>query len=194
VYDDFDDPAFDGGYDEARWRPTDDSPGDFTQEEGALVVSQESEADSATRLVAGDYDFVRLEGPTTFEARLKLDPDRHAGYVYLALEAEVPEGDEWWWTDCALYEDWLGCYADLGYQPEGVSVEPGTWHTVRIDVDPATMTFTYYVDGQVEGTFVPSNAEALKDAELALQLGVWHDEGAGGVAGFVDEVRIGPIE
>jgi hypothetical protein len=194
VYDDFDDPAFDGDYDESRWRPTDDSPGDSVQEGGFLVVSQESEADSATRMVARDYDFVRLDGPTTFEADLKLDPDRSAGYVYLALEAEVPDGDEWWWTDCSLSEDWLGCYADLGYQPEGISVEPGTWHTVRIDVDPATMTFTYYVDGRIEGTFVPSNAEALKDADLALQLGVWHDERENGVVGFIDEVRIGPIE
>jgi hypothetical protein len=194
MYDDFNDPAFDGDYDKSRWRPTSDSPGDFVQEGGVLVVTQESEAESATRLVAGDYDFVRLEAPTTFEAELKLDPDQRAGYVHLALEAEVPEGDEWWWTDCALYEDWLGCYADLGYQPEGISVEPGTWHTVRIDVDPATMTFTYYLDGQVEGTFVPPNAEALKAAQFALQLGVWHDERENGVVGFIDDVRVGPIE
>jgi hypothetical protein len=191
LYDDFNDPAFDGDYDEIRWRLVSDSPGDFVQEEGALVVTQETEADSATRLVARDYDFVRLEAPTAFEARLKLDSQEYAGNLHLALEAEVPEGDDWWWTECALYEDWLGCYADLGYQPEGISVTPGTWHTVRIDVDPDTMTFTYYVDGRVEGTFVPPNAERLKNADFALKVGIWHDERETGMVGYIDEVRIG---
>jgi hypothetical protein len=177
LYDDFNDRDLDGDYNKGLWRRDGGSPGHIVQEDGALVVTQESEAESATRLVALGYDFVRLEAPTTFEAVLRLDPDQHAGYVHLGLEAEAPESDEWWWTDCSLYEDWLGCYADLGYQPEGIPVEPGTWHTVRID-----------------GTFVPPNAEALKTAQFALKLGVWHDETAGGVAGQIDEVRIGPVE
>ncbi len=137
---------------------------------------------------------MRLEAPTAFQAKLKVDPEEQAGNLHLALEAEVPEGEEWWWTDCALYEDWLGCYADLGYQPEGIPVKPGTWHTVRIDVDPATMTFTYYVDGRVEGTFVPPNAEALKNAEFALTVGIWHDERENGLVGYIDDMRIGPVE
>jgi phosphate transport system substrate-binding protein len=190
VYDDFNDPAFEGGYDRGRWRPVSDSPGDFVQEGGALVVVQPSAADSATRLVARAYDFVRLEAPTAFEANLMLDPEARAGYIHLALEAEVPESDEWWWTDCSLYEDWLGCYADLGYQPEGRPVRPGEWHTVRIEVEPSTMTFTYIVDGRVEGTFVPPNAEGLKSANFALKLGIWHDEREGAVVGYIDEVRI----
>ena len=73
-------------------------------------------------------------------------------------------------------------------------MEPGTWHTVRIDVDPATATFIYSLDGRVEGTFVPPNAEALKTAQFALKLGVWHDETAGGVVGQIDEVRVGQGE
>jgi phosphate transport system substrate-binding protein len=194
VYDDFNDPAFDGGYDRRRWRPTSDSPGDFVQEGGALVVVQPSAGESATRLVARAYDFRPLEAPTAFEANLMLDPEARAGYLHLALEAEVPESDEWWWTDCSLYEDWLGCYADLGYQPEGRPVRPGEWHTVRIDVEPVTMTFTYTVDGRVEGTFVPPNAEALRSANFALKLGVWHDERDGPVVGYIDEVRVGPVE
>jgi hypothetical protein len=56
------------------------------------------------------------------------------------------------------------------------------------------MTFTYIVDGRVEGSFVHPNAEALKTAEFALQLGVWHDESEDGVVGFIDDVRIGPIK
>ena len=116
------------------------------------------------------------------------------GNVQLALDAKIAGGEDWWWTECALSAEWLGCYGDLGFNPEGLPVKPGTWHTVRIDVDPATMTFTYTVDGQVEGTFVPPNAEALKGAEFALKLGVWHNETGGGVAGQIDEVRIGRIE
>ena len=139
VYDDFNDPDLEGDYDKRRWRRVDGSPGEFFQEGGVLVVVQASEAESATRLVAREYDFVPVETPTAFEADLMLDPEERAGYVHLALEVEVPESDEWWWTDCSVYEDWLGCYADLGYQPEGIPVEPGTWHTVRVEVDPVQM-------------------------------------------------------
>jgi len=171
LYDDFNDAAFDGGYDEVRWRLVSDSSGNFVQEEGALVVTQETEADSGTRMVARDYDFVRLEAPTAFEAKLKLDSQEYAGNLHLALEAEAPEGEDWWWTECALYEDWLGCYADLGYQPEGISVDVGTWHTVRIEVEPAT-----------------------KNAEFVLKVGVWHDERETGMVGYINEVRIGPVE
>lgn len=193
-YDDFNDKAFEGDYDKSRWSLVSESPGDFVQQDGVLVVTQESAAESATRLVARDYEFVQLEARTAFEARLKLDPQERAGNLHLALEAEVPGGDEWWWTDCTISEDWLGCYADLGFQPEGVSVQPGTWHTVRIEVDPATLTFTYYLDGQVQGTFVPPNAEKLKDAEFALTVGIWHDEREDALVGYIDDVRVGQLE
>ena len=76
----------DGEYDGDRWRPTSDSTGDFVQEGGLLVVLQDTEPESATRLVARAYDFERLESPTAFEADLMLSPDEGAGTIHLARE------------------------------------------------------------------------------------------------------------
>jgi hypothetical protein len=194
VYDDFNDRDLDGDYNKGLWRRDGGSPGGFFQENGVLVVIQDTEPESATRLVARDYDSVRLEAPTAFEARFMLDPAMLNGNVQLALDVSISGGEDWWWTECALYAEWIDCYGDLGFTSNGLPVRPGTWHTVRIDVDPATATFTYYLDGRVEGIFEPPNAEALKTAEFALKLGVWHDETGGGVAAHVDEVRIGRIE
>jgi hypothetical protein len=194
LYDDFDDRDLDGDYNKGLWRRDGGSPGDFFQEDGALLVIQDTEPESATRLVAREYDSMRLEAPTAFEARFRLDPDMLNGNVQLALDVSISGGEDWWWTECALYAEWIDCYGDLGFNSKGFPVKPGTWHTLRIDVDPATATFTYYLDGRVEGVFEPPNAEALKTAEYAFKLGVWHDETGGGVAGQIDEVRIGRVE
>jgi hypothetical protein len=194
MYDDFNDRDLDGDYNKGLWRRDGGSPGDFFQEDGTLLVIQNTEPDTATRLVAREYDSVRLEAPTAFEATFRLDPDMLNGNVQLALDVSISGGEDWWWTECALYAEWIDCYGDPGFNSEGLPVKPGTWHTVRIDVDPATATFTYYLDGRVEGVFEPPNAEALKTAEYAFKLGVWHGETGGGVAAQIDEVRVGRIE
>ncbi len=189
VYDDFEDPAFDGAYDQARWRRDEVLPADFSQEEGRLVITLDSAPEENTFLVAREYDYEPLAAPTAFEAKLRLDPAHNAGAATLALDVEVSE-DEWWWTDCSVDRDWVGCYGEPGYETKGMPADPDLGHTLRIDVDTATMRFTYSIDGRQMGSFVPPNAEALKTARFFLKIGVWA-ESAQPVVGYVDEVRIG---
>lgn len=189
VYDDFEDPAFDGAYDQARWRRDEALPADLSQQEGVLVITLDSAPEENTFLVAREYDYVQLTTPTAFEAKLRLDPAHSAGAVTLALDVEISE-DEWWWTDCSVGEEGVGCYAEPGYDARGMPADPELGHTLRIDVDPAAMRFTYSIDGRQVGSFVPPNAEALKTARFSLKVGVWADS-KDAVVGYVDKVRIG---
>jgi len=192
VYDDFEDPAFEGAYDQARWRRDAVLPADFSQEEGALTITLDSAPEENAFLVAREYDYAQLTAPTAFEVKLRLDPAHSAGTVVLALDVEVSE-DEWWWTDCSLGGEWVGCYADPGHDARGMPADLELGHTLRIDVDPVTMRFTYSIDGRQVDSFTPPNAEALKTARFHLKVGIWA-ESAQTVVGYIDEVRIGQVE
>ncbi len=78
------------------------------------------------------------------------------------------------------------------YSTEQQSFEYGSWHTFRIEIEPATMTITYYIDGQMVGSHVPVDAEQLKKANFSLDIGIWAPS-AGALTGSVDDVRIGPL-
>jgi len=202
VYDNFNNPADEGSYNKDLWEPWGWWGQDgqvayqVAQQNGVLIVTQEGEEPGpCIRLGARKYNDVRLNTPTFFEAELMVSPDKFAGDVRLQLHADLPGGK--WWLSCgsihgyygALCNDGLsrpieeGHWYDVGSRP----VDLGTWHTFRIEVDPATMTFTYYIDGQMAGSHVPVDAEELKKGIFDLVIGVCGGE----VTGYIDDVRIG---
>jgi hypothetical protein len=62
-----------------------------------------------------------------------------------------------------------------------------------MEVDPATMTFSCFVDGQLIGSHVPVDADKLKKVNLTPNLGIW-TETADAITGYVDEVRVGLVQ
>jgi hypothetical protein len=54
------------------------------------------------------------------------------------------------------------------------------------------MTFTYYIDDQMVGSHVPSDADKLREARFTVTIGVWGPS-SGEVTGHIDEVRIGQV-
>jgi tetratricopeptide (TPR) repeat protein len=202
VYDNFNNPANDGSFNQSQWTYWSDPPNQIAQQDGILRVTQEREKPGqGTRLVARKYNYATLNTSTFFEARLMLSPDKHAGNVQLHLnnDADLPVGETWFsecnidgsgWANCfdtawSLQEEQNYNFYDVG----GKSVGYGTWHTFRIEVDPASMTFTYYIDGQMTGSHVPVDAEEIKKAKFTLAIGVYGGE----VTGYIDDVRIGQI-
>jgi len=195
VYDNFDNPANDGGFNRSQWRYGSDAPNDIAQQDGVLVVTQASSKppDQVTRLVARRYDSFSLSASMFLEARLMLDPDHHAGNVQLHFGAYLPAGDGWF-SECNISDPgWANCFDTYWppreghfYGAESKSVGYGTWHTVGIEVDPATMTFTYYIDGEAAGSHTPVDAKALEKARFVVAIGVYGD----GLTGYVDDVRI----
>jgi predicted Ser/Thr protein kinase len=205
VYDNFNNPAFEGSYDQDRWRKSDYIAGDLIQRDGVLVAAQEGEPDTETTLVPREYDNIQLNTPFFFEARLMLDPEQNSGAVYIAIGAGL-SGDVWWNSDCSFDSKsgqstvWAKCVdypwpeqAGHRYESDGKTLDTGTWYPVRIEVDPATMTFTYYLDGQMVGSHVPVDAEKFKQAKFSFKLGVW-GVSSEAITGYIDDVRIGPLD
>jgi hypothetical protein len=201
VYDNFNNPANDGSFNQSQWRYRTDPPNQIVQQDGILVVTQDGKPEN-TELEARKYDRVTLNSPNLFEAKLMLDPDKHAGNVHLHLDADDVSGLGDWFSQCIIdyhSDDQAGanCWDTAwpyqeghAYSSEWKQVDYGMWHTFRIEVDPATMTFTYYMDGQMIGSHVPVYAEELKKARFTLSIGVWGPSSEA-LTGYIDDVRIG---
>jgi len=78
------------------------------------------------------------------------------------------------------------------YRQDGKLVNFTTWHTVRIEVEPSTMTLTYYIDGQEIHSFIPKNSEQLKSERFNLQIGIVSD-GRNSLTGYIDDISVGQI-
>jgi hypothetical protein len=198
LYDDFNNPAHDGSYNQSLWAASNPDAGDTRQEDGVLKVVFGGLPNNETGLTAREYDNFKLTGPTFFETRLMSDDVKGNYHVWLVLESDLETQD---FSDCIYRGDIVGpeIHCNLSFAQDPVYISPkvptefGAWHTVRIEVAPEPMTFTYYVDGQMIGDYNAPNADALRDANFRLKVGVW-GPGEETFTGYIDDVRIGPVE
>lgn len=204
VYDNFNNPANDGHFNEGLWQDT--SSGipvhEFVQDKGLLRVSRSGAAGSAVLTATSHKDFA-LDKPLFIEAKLMLDAKEHAGNISIELDANVAPGQTWF-SQCVVYpmSDAFGagkCWDTIWPQQQGheyvagiYNFKHGTWHLYRIEIDPKTMTFTYFIDQRKVGTHVPKDADQIRNAPFTFNLTSWApviDPGTG----YIDDVRIGTL-
>jgi endo-1,4-beta-xylanase len=206
IRDDFGNPVYDGFFNTAIWRQSGGLlPNSIAQQqEGVLVFGN---AGDLTGLAAGltvrAFDGIPLDQPISFEADLALCSDSSSGGVNIGVDSVGFEPGSWM-ADCNITfvsgetrgscEDFLWTQQvehafETPRQPLGL----GTWHSVRIDLDPATMSLTYTIDGQVVGTHVPEDGEALRAAMFQLVIGMWKPSADSPLLALVDNVRIGSV-
>jgi len=203
VYDDFNNPANEGSYDQDLWELW-AAQDQVAQQDGVMMFTQQGKPHEGAGLAAHKYYQISLDRPTFFEARLMLSPDASAGNVNLDLRTELAP-DEEWYANCNI-DNWegkvsAGCFneaihhgqGDVTYSSESISVQRGSWHTVRMEVNPATMTFSYFVDGQFVGSHTPLDIDRLKEARFTLAIGIYAPS-ADAITGYVDDVRVGELE
>jgi len=200
IYDDFNNPDHDGSFDKSQWRYWNNLPNPSSgaiQQNGRLTLTQNG--GPTVYLAAREFNNF-IEVPTFFEAKLMLSSDDHAGSVLLHIHASFPE-DGGWYSTCRIEKDSAIVCKDApspwieghGYYPPQKLVDYDTWYTVRVEVDPETMMFTYYVDGEMLDFHVPIDADKLRKARFQPTIGVESDNG-NVVVGYIDYVQMGQIE
>jgi len=207
--DDFANPAYDGSFDRVKWKLSGGLlPNPIAQQQdGMLVIGNAGDpTGAAAGLTVRAYDNFTLDQPVFLEADLALCPNSSAGGVNMAINTINFEPGSWM-AGCDIThlssETWGGCTDFLWsqqtqqvedqFETPNQPVEPGTWHKVRTEIDPATMTITYYLDGLVIGSHVPEDAETLRETRLQLVLSMWKPSADGPLLAVVDNVRIGSI-
>ena len=191
-YDDFNNSALDGSYDLSKWI-LNSSSGKVFQQSGVLVIQLESAKGHQVSLRAIKYSDLVIGFPMFFEADLMVQKPQ-SGHVYIILLSDLPSGA---YSDCIA-----GALFGCGYQ---VSKETyilddtqilenyGSWHKVRIEINPTTMEIAHLIDGQKIASFIPPNVAELKSAKFTFAVGFYSDIPNQTFTGYVDNVRIGAM-
>lgn len=208
LYDDFNNPAWEGSYDHAQWAFSGPSAFTTRQQAGSLVFTN-------TALSAEDGAALVMQQPTgrslrqlqQFEARLKVGPDHVGSYAFVDIQISGSFPGHSWWTQCRL-GIWSGgtetdYVCDVATYDSGGShfeyITPSvrgafdTWHTARIEADPNTANLRFYFDGGLVGSYTPTDAAALRTTnDLRPKVGVWNDGPNTFLTRYADDVRITP--
>jgi hypothetical protein len=142
-----------------------------------------------------------------FEARLRLASDLSGGKASVEMSFQsrkVGTPSHLWATGC-----WIG--ATAGSQPSlecniggssGLAYSTGyhdvaydTWHRVRIEANPVSAELRYYLDGDLIGSHVPSDAaDVLQADSFVPRISACTYSTGTSATRYVDDVRITPAQ
>jgi hypothetical protein len=196
LYDPFENPLYDGSYNQSLWSAFNQEYGKIGQHGGELIISRVEKSDHEIGLTAKSYDEFTIDRPLFFEARLKAEK-APSSYVMMTLHSGLSTEDL---SDCFIESGekraLIMCsHNSIGtehYESDFIHVDYGTWHTVRIETDPILMNFTYYIDGEKVGSFIPKNAKQLRKTTFHFYISLL-GESPGKLSGYFDDIRIGDV-
>jgi oligopeptide transport system substrate-binding protein len=211
LYDNFDDPSWDGAYDPARWQFWGDNKIQFRQQGGALVLTNTSSANpSGASLIASRPIYRLWPKVKELQARLKMSSDRTGGWspVQLSLYAGDINGHAWYANctlggssfsaqasaRCAIFTRQGATYPEE-YGTATIPVDLDIWHTFRIETDPNSAAIRFLLNGTLIGAHTPTDAVALIAANnMEVAITVWGDAPNATATRYVDDVRIIPVQ
>jgi outer membrane protein assembly factor BamD (BamD/ComL family) len=199
MYDDFD--ASGDNLDTSRWDIGGDDPAsEITRQSGILTVKTNGYG-KGVGLSTMRFQELTIREPFFIESRFMLEPNQNGG-AGIFLAASNNKG----FTLCQIW-GMLGrqsvvCQSFLGEDKEigAKAIASGTWHSARIEVDPSTMIFVYYIDGVKIGEHIPGSADELKSTRFSPSIGSGCsgdgciDKNPRTVTGYFDNVRMGAIK
>ena len=204
VYDNFENPANDELFNQGQWRLSGNASAPVVQQkDGKIMFSDEGDEQeyTATVLVAKNFDGFKIESPMYFEADLMLSAESGPGDVSITLYGLDISPD--WFSKCFIqFYDEHGANCMHASWDEGLSgdydsyyrkITPGDWHNFRIEIDPETLEFTYYIDNVLSGKDIPLDAEKLRGANFQVVIGISKSTVEQPVFGYIDNVKIGAL-
>jgi PKD repeat protein/6-phosphogluconolactonase (cycloisomerase 2 family) len=207
LYDDFNNPAFDGFYNPLKWRFWgDENYFSARQQGGVLVITNTLSTPASVGLnlpLAMPMERT-LRQVQRFQARMKLSSGTSGTGATIQIMHDF--NGSGWWTQCSLNvygsAPYFGCditnYTPGNFQAEyGVSwptpLNFDTWYTARIEIDPNTAQVCFYLDNNPLGCRIPSNANALKTYnDFIPRLVSWNGRAGATGTRYFDDIYITP--
>jgi hypothetical protein len=199
-YDTFDNPAYDGLFNHSKWKPQISLPETIIKQKGGVLVLSNASYQSGPMALSMPTN-QPIDQPTFLEAKLALCTDSATGSISIGIQSPGLDIGSWL-ASCAIEHrsnlTWEYCgdflwaqQMEHQFQTPQQSIAPSTWHTFRIEVDPATMTYNYYIDGALVNSHIPVDAERLKTASFQFTVSAWKPGADYPLVGLVDNVRFG---
>jgi hypothetical protein len=193
----FDDPAFEGYGDQSKWMPE----GAFNliaprQKKGAMrfeqTVPMPSTPGAGVDLYGNFFEKIPLRDYRSFGAVLKIAKAADSKTSSIAINVRVPDAKEGqYWIAALLYTidekkvgmggrvDYYGSSSKNEYKfdyKQSLAIDQA--YDLRVDIDPATKTVTWFLDGsKINETTVPS-LDANLDSPAQLLLNSYRNTGA----------------
>jgi hypothetical protein len=183
LYDDFSDPAYEGRFNPAKWLPVLGESCQVSQQAGVMAFTNIARSTGENcNLVVGLPEQVTASDLGVLEARLQVSSDRNDEYLNQGLSfwtEESPGGG--WYVFCGL--DTTGDTVQAFFETvdwatgqdvdndQSAPAEVDRWYTVRLEANPATMTFDCYVDDTRLGSVALGETAVLSTASFERALG-----------------------
>lgn len=186
--DDFENPDNDGDFDRGLWFQYD--PTTVEQNDGVLMLSRQSPDNGGL-----DHGPLKIDEISFVETKVRLDEKIEASVGSVSIQFSGSD----WWLDCSIARGrqdskaWANCNTSDGTWGKEVIVEYNSWHTLRIEVNPATAVLFFFVGDAQIGSYTSPNPEAFKQTQVNVGLRVWSEDG-GLVTGYFDDVRVGKAQ
>jgi hypothetical protein len=124
-------------------------------------------------VVTANQTYSPRDGFIFIEARMMLDPNTTRD----GTDSGVGIGTGVGYSKCSIFANQgtqtISCwsyYFDAQRGSYYVEINPGTWHVLRIEIDPEPMTFAYIIDGIKIGAYSPGESEQLRGLEYSFSL------------------------
>jgi hypothetical protein len=207
LYDDFNNPAFDGAYDPMLWALSGSGAFSPRQQNGVLVFSNASDLGSGW-----NCGTLRVKKPQQrtlaqlqqFEARWRFANDLTGGRATVEMNFQSWSIDGHLGTAaCVIYGDYgsqpiLYCAvgSDTGeYNTGPHEVAYDTWYTIRIEADPLTANLRFYLDNNLIGNYTPRQAaDWLAADDFRSYLAACNRDSGTFSTRYLDDVRITPAQ
>ena len=210
MYDNFDNPQWDGAWNPAKWAP-DQGSTVFRQQAGALVMTEPAVPNpTGGSLHAVSPQFRSWKQTQQIGARFKVSSDRTGGWspIGIAFVEEEVNGHGWY-AACRLGGSAGNTQASFGcsifiregdnypskYETNGFPVDYDTWCTARIETDPNTGNVKFYLNNAQIGSHAPADGAALVASEqMRIFITNWGGSPNSSATRYVDDVRITPAK
>lgn len=185
VYEDFNNPDFENSVDASKWPQRNRDPNILmAQQNGELVVN----VTPAQARLNGSLSTLpfSITWPAYIEARIKANEDNVGEHMRTAIQFIASNYN--WWAKCGLSVDEWGPRVDCGSGGASgdefyrdLPAQYNKWYTVRVLIDPETFTISFFVDGELLGSYVPTDADRLKETiSFRWEIHTWAEIDSGG--------------
>jgi hypothetical protein len=187
LYDNFNDPEYDGDFNHYLWEYWHENLEGVTQENGSLQM----QSSLPTSLIARGHAGVVVTSTTLYEVEMKLSDDPIGGSATLKLHVDMHNND-YWTTQCGLLVPDIA-FCELGIKGKEESlytkekrIDATAWHKFRIEVDPENKRVNYYID---EEPFGKANIPVDENGKYSPVIGIFPV--SGNTLAYFDNVDFG---
>jgi tRNA A-37 threonylcarbamoyl transferase component Bud32 len=203
VYDTFDDPAFNGAYNDKLWARDTESVCAFVQQDGALTVAD-------TVAVGDSYCLMDVTNPPAWhtpgrlQAALQIKKEHASGYAEDTIRLGIyKSGGDWWYADCGIATDGESVWSLFWIRntnAANVTIQQAEatgsavfddWQIAQIQYDPASGRVSCIMGEQLVGEGVPAHFAASAGGDFFISVSNWRDKGAA-VFTMIEDVLIDP--